>query len=419
MHFAQTLVFAVLYLTVAFAAPTRPHRKSFKVERVRRADYVPNGPVAMRKAFLKFGFLGLDSPDHVATASQSTSTSAAANSSSGSSEEGEVTASPVQNDAEFLSPVAVGGQTLVMDFDTGSSDMWVFDSQLSSAEQQGHTIYNPQDSSTFKELTGSTFNISYGDGSFAQGTVGIETVNIGGATATQQAIGLATTVAASFVSDTASNGLVGLAFSKLNTVKPQQQKTFFENVQASLEQPVFTANLKHGVAGAYEFGAIDDSQFQGQLSNTPVDSSQGFWQFASAQFAVGSGAPQTASGGSGIAIADTGTSLMLVDAPVAKAYYSQVQGAQLSTQVGGFIFPCSTSLPNFSVAVGSTMATVPGSLINFASAGEDPTTGEQYCFGGVQSNEGNPFQIYGDVFFKAQFVAFDGSGPSIGVAPHA
>ena len=30
-----------------------------------------------------------------------------------------------QNDAEFLSPVTVGGQTLVMDFDTGSSDMYV------------------------------------------------------------------------------------------------------------------------------------------------------------------------------------------------------------------------------------------------------------------------------------------------------
>lgn len=194
---------------------------------------------------------------------------------------------------------------------------------------------------------------------------------------TQQAVGLATAVAASFVSDTASNGLVGLAFSTLNTVKPQQQKTFFANVQESLDQPLFTANLKHGVTGAYEFGIVDNTQFQGQLATTPVDSSNGFWEFASAQFAVGNGARQTVQGGSGVAIADTGTSLMLVDATVAKAYYSQVQGSQISEQAGGFVFPCSATLPNFSVAVGNTMATVPGTLINFASAGEDPSTGEQ------------------------------------------
>jgi aspergillopepsin I len=41
------------------------------------------------------------------------------------------------------------------------------------------------------------------------------------------------------------------------------------------------------------------------------------------------------------------------------------------------------------------------------------------CFGAIQSNGGADLQIYGDIFFKSQFVAFDSSGPSIGVAPHA
>lgn len=41
------------------------------------------------------------------------------------------------------------------------------------------------------------------------------------------------------------------------------------------------------------------------------------------------------------------------------------------------------------------------------------------CFGAIQSNGGANLQIYGDIFFKSQFVAFDNSGPSIGVAPHA
>ena len=41
----------------------------------------------------------------------------------GSNESGSVKASPEEGDTEFLSPVNIGGQTLMMDFDTGSSDL--------------------------------------------------------------------------------------------------------------------------------------------------------------------------------------------------------------------------------------------------------------------------------------------------------
>ena len=38
---------------------------------------------------------------------------------------GKVAAMPENLDAEFLSPVIIGGQTLMMNFDTGSSDLYV------------------------------------------------------------------------------------------------------------------------------------------------------------------------------------------------------------------------------------------------------------------------------------------------------
>lgn len=51
---------------------------------------------------------------------------------------GAVAAVPDWREAEFLSPVSIGGQTVRLAFDTGSSDLWVFSSQLSSAATTNH-----------------------------------------------------------------------------------------------------------------------------------------------------------------------------------------------------------------------------------------------------------------------------------------
>lgn len=353
----------------------------------------------------------------VAGAAKATGTGAASAATTGgvsaaANGTGIVTATPEQGDVEYLAPITIGGQTMVMDFDSGSSDLWVFNTQLATASQTAHTNFNPQKSTTFKMMTGSTFSISYGDGSGAAGNVGTDTVNIGGATVTSQAIELATAVSTSFVQDTQSNGLVGLAFSKLNTVKPQQQKTFFDNAMATLPMPVFTADLRKNAVGSYEFGKIDSTKFNGSLSWAAVNTTQGFWQFSSTKFSVGTGAVMNVAGGQ--AIADTGTTLMLANPAIVNAYYSQVQGAVNNATVGGVTFPCNAQLPDLNVDVGGNyMALVRGDDINFAQVDAAGTS----CFGGLQATTSS-LQIYGDIMFKSQFVAFNGGNNSIGMAPH-
>lgn len=443
-------LFLVALASLVLAAPTAERdiqKRSFKVERIPNPNFVRHvnhkrapgaGTRALIKAYRKFGVAlpqGLvDAMGQIPAANvqselvtadgvpvsnkakgnnnNNSGASAAAGSTGSGSGSGEVTNTPTSGDTEYLAPITVGGQTMVMDFDSGSSDLWVFNTQLSAADQTGHTIFNPTKSTTFKMLTGSTFSISYGDGSGAAGNVGTDTVNIGGATVTGQAIELATAVSSSFVQDTASNGLVGLAFSKLNTVKPAQQKTFFDNALSTLAEPVLAADLRHASAGSYEFGAIDSTKFNGTLQWAAVNTTQGFWQFTSAKFSVGTGATMVNPGNQ--AIADTGTTLMLANAAVVTAYYSQVQGAVNDNSVGGVTFPCNSNLPDLNVDIGGDfMATVRGDDINFSPVDATGTT----CFGGLQSIAGD-LQIYGDIFFKSQFVVFNLGNNSIAMAPH-
>lgn len=89
---------------------------------------------------------------------------------------------------------------------------------MSASSQSGHNIFNPTSSKTFKKLTGATWKIVYGDESGASGTVGTDTVTVGGTTVKGQAVELATKVSAQFVQDT-SDGLLGLSFSNINTGK--------------------------------------------------------------------------------------------------------------------------------------------------------------------------------------------------------
>lgn len=375
-------------LVAAAPSPNIQKRGVFKVDRIKNRNFVGhNGPKAYLKALRKYrmnippelmdAIKNQNAAAPATTAEKLTNsakvnaagntTSAAANTTmAAAAGTGVVAATPEQGDVEYLAPVNIGGQTINLDFDSGSSDLWVFNTQLAATSQTGHTLYDPTKSTSLKMIQGATFSISYGDGSGAAGNVGTDTVNIGGATVTGQAIEMATAVSQSFVEDTNNNGLVGLAYSKLNTVKPQQQKTFFDNVMPSLAQPVFTADLRKAAVGSYEFGNIDATKFNGTMAWIPVNTTQGFWQFASTKFAVGTGAA-TAGNPAGQAIADTGTTLIIADPSVVNGYYSQVPSAQNNAQVGGVTVDCNAQLPDLMLDVGGVyMARVKGSDINFA-----------------------------------------------------
>jgi hypothetical protein len=94
---------ALAIVSLASATPIRRAKQGFTVhEDIAKA--FTSGSGQLWKTYQKFGVA--TPPDVLAAAT-----------------DGSVTATPEQYDAEYLCPVTIGGQTLNLDFDTGSADL--------------------------------------------------------------------------------------------------------------------------------------------------------------------------------------------------------------------------------------------------------------------------------------------------------
>ncbi|UQC87582.1 endothiapepsin [Colletotrichum lupini] len=366
--------------------------RGFTVEQIKNPRYVRSGPLALAKAYRKYK---APLPADLAAVVANISSAGLVERATGS-----VAANPQEYDVEYLSPVQIGtpAQTLNLDFDTGSSDLWVFSTSTPASQRNGQTVYDPSKSSTASRLSGATCS---------SGIVYKDTVTVGGLTVTGQAVEAASTVSDSFTSESDLDGLLGLGFSNINTVSPTQQTTFFDTAKSKLDSFLFTADLKHGTAGKYNFGYIDSTAYTGSITYTSVNSANGWWQFTSSGYQVGS-ASFVSSSVTGIA--DTGTTLLLLPQAIVTAYYAKITGAKYDSSQGGYTFPCSATVPSFTFGVGTARITIPASYMNYAPISTST------CFGGLQSNAGIGISIYGDIALKAAFVVFNGSTKQLGWA---
>ncbi|TGJ81562.1 hypothetical protein E0Z10_g7205 [Xylaria hypoxylon] len=382
----------------AVSAVPAPQPGRFSVTQTRNANFKRHGPAQVAKTYLKYG---RPVPDELAAALGMTNNKRS---------KGSVVSSPQEYDSEWLTPVQIGtpAQTLNLDFDTGSSDLWVFSTDTSARYVNGQAQYSPSKSTSAAKITSAKWSISYGDGSSSSGIVYTDVVTIGGLSVAKQAVESAQTVSSSFTDESDLDGLLGLAFSTLNTVTPTRQKTWFDNIKTSLDAPLFAVDFKAGgLPGSYDFGYIDTAKYTGAITYASVSTSQGFWEFVSSGYAVGTATFKSTSIDG---IADTGTTLLYLPAAVVTAYWSQVSGSKNDASAGGYTFPCSATLPSFTFGVGTARIVIPGKYINYA-----PYTGTT-CFGGIQSSAGIGINIFGDVALKAAYVVFDSTTPRIGWA---
>lgn len=286
----------------------------------------------------------------------------------------------------------------------------MFSTELPAATQRNHTIFDPSRSSTFKKLANETWKIRYADGSQASGDCGSDNVTVGGLTIENQTIELASKLSPQFSQGT-GDGLLGLAFPQINTVKKNNQRAPAQTPVANMmtqgdipkESQLFTSAFyserdADAPKSFYTFGFIDNDLVAASgkpIAWTNIDSSEGFWMFPSASVSI-AGKVMQLSGNT--AIADTGTSLALVSDEVCEALYKAIPGAKYDSHQQGYVFPMSTKaadLPEFKVAVGDNLFVIQAEDLAFAPASHNT------WYGGVQSRGDNPFDILGDTFLKS------------------
>ncbi|KAK5654015.1 hypothetical protein OQA88_7692 [Cercophora sp. LCS_1] len=334
---------------------------------------------------------------------------------------GATTADPRPNDVEYLSQLTIGTppQLFNLTLDTGSSDLWVYSTSTPTSQIDGQSVYDPSKSNTSEKVDGASWSITYGDGSYSSGDVWRDVVGVGNGSlsVSGQGVEAARNVSGSFTGDEGCDGILGMGFQSGNMVVPNKVRVLWEGLGG-----VWTGDLGHQRSGTYNFGWIDDSAYTGEITYVPVNNSNGYWGWTSPGYATGSGGfvERSIEG-----IVDTGTTLLLLPGDVVDDYYSHVKGAKYDKDQGGYVFDCSAKLPDFVVGIANVSdvnaqqgtyevgcVTVPGRYINYAPV---DSSGKK-CFGGLQSDEGIGFAIYGDVFIKAAFVVFDPQAPRVGFA---
>ncbi|KII89952.1 hypothetical protein PLICRDRAFT_40126 [Plicaturopsis crispa FD-325 SS-3] len=179
-----------------------------------------------------------------------------------------ITAMSFSDDKQsYYSVIQVGGISFRVALDTASSDLWIVSTDCSSASCKASPRY-PREywTGSFSPVNnnGTSFGVSFADGTVATGFVGREKVGISNLTVANQAFGVVQN--SNVTVDDQVSGILGLGFPRLSTMSSSVANAtpFFSTLaqQGVLGYPLFGLSVTRTALGSLSLGGIDSSIVQ-------------------------------------------------------------------------------------------------------------------------------------------------------------
>jgi len=312
---------------------------------------------------------------------------------------------------QYLGPVSIGSpaQDFTVVYDTGSSNLWVESSSCSGNGCNAPQKFDTGASSTYKN-TGEALSVQYGSGSIS-GTEATDTVTFANLTVQNQGVGVITSATGM---SGPMDGILGLAFQSIaqdgaEPVVPHLYK------QGLISKELFGVYLGNDTTGEIVLGDVDQNRFEGELKYVDLTAEE--W-FLFNLDSVSAGSKSLPKGWSMSAIADTGTSLLVMPSSAFQAFINDVPQAQYNSQAGLYTVNCGavSSLPNLNFGIGGNQFSLSGNdyIVRLADG-----PGNTLCAVGIMSMNSSPFgpqYILGDVFLRKYYSVFDMANGRVGFA---
>ncbi|KIV98584.1 uncharacterized protein PV09_09631 [Verruconis gallopava] len=319
----------------------------------------------------------------------------------------------------YFANVSIGtpAQSLHLDIDTGSSDLWANSADSNLCQSNGNYCaasgtYNANDSSTYTYVN-SDFLIKYADGSYASGDYAKDTVTLGGTALTNVQFGIG-------YDSTSPQGILGVGYMTNEASIATTGKTYTNVPAQMVADGVIAANAYSlwlndldANTGSILFGGVDTDKYHGDLSTVPVIKENGVYQeFVIALTGLTAGGQEVSNTPIAVLL-DSGSSLTYLPDSTAQSLYT-IFSATYDSQAGAATVDC--SLANNAATVDFSFSginiSVPMNELVIVDAVE---RGREICILGITS-AGSSTSVLGDTFLRSAYVVYDLDNNEISLA---
>ncbi|KAM3544268.1 hypothetical protein ARSEF1564_002774 [Beauveria bassiana] len=319
-------------------------------------------------------------------------------------------------------------QELRLHLDTGSSDLWVntAGSSLCKSSTEACDVsgtYTANLSSTY-EYINSHFNISYVDGSSAQGDYATDSFRFGdiGIDDFQFGIGY---------KSSSQQGILGIGYPENEVEVARSGERPYENLPTRLLADKHIGTNAYSIwlddinstTGSLLFGGVDSSQYRGNLVTVPVQRvGSSYREFFITMTGLDAGSKSIANDMALAVLLDTGSSLTYLPNDLATSVYQAVNATWFErSQLA--IIPCDKALSDDTITFhfskpASISVQLRELVLPVVSAnGRSPKLddGRKACLFGIFPS-GKGARVLGDTFLRSAYVVYDIANNEVSLA---